>query len=134
MTCDRCLAVVQDDVTAFPERVIAVIQPAQCRQYCDCGILRDNGRLVTMTQIGRDYAGWSDELDMELSRRGYDSVADTPVFDFISSEGPNARTVDDEVYAMFEAGWGPDEVVDALEDRDGFWSDNELVDEYGEED
>jgi len=69
-----------------------------------------------------EWSWWLDAFETALQDAGYESQFDTPVYEFISSEGPNAEAVDGALSNMFDQAYSPEEAVVELEDRDGFWT------------
>lgn len=63
---------------------------------------------------------WYNDLDVALADAGYEMLTDTPVFDFISSEGRGAEKVEGVISDMCTKGIPVAKVVGALEDRDRF--------------
>jgi len=67
-----------------------------------------------------NWSTWYGLFNDALADAGYNHISDTPVFDFIGSEGEAAALVDKAIFALYNKGLSPKEVVVELEDRDGF--------------
>lgn len=66
------------------------------------------------------WSTWYGSFQNALMDAGYDSLYDTPVFDFIGSQDEASVRVDKAISKLYDQGLSPEEVVAELEDRDGF--------------
>lgn len=70
-----------------------------------------------------DWPSWFGTLENEaVQEAGFELLSDLPVYDYISSEGPDAELVEKAIHDMWKQGLSPAQAVEQMKHRDEFWT------------